>query len=262
MPVNRSKWLAEHLALSIRLESGLRGKLAAHLGGVYRDAANNYDDAGSVGLAIIMRFHVETLTRLLSEHYRVVIPVYGRFVSAMIRARRKKASDDDLPDFNTLNQQYIAEHALDQAVTIAETSYDTVRAVISAGVAEGMGAREIARNIMQSGATLARYRAKAIAITETHNAAMYASDETARQTGLDLKKQWLATEDSRVRPTHAAANRQTVGMDEKFKIGGALMKYPGDPNGPAHEVINCRCTVAYIEREDDFLDENTGDDYT
>ena len=32
-------------------------------------------------------------------------------------------------------------------------------------------------------------------------------------------------------------------------VGGALMMYPGDPSGPASEVINCRCSIAPFPKE-------------
>jgi hypothetical protein len=38
-------------------------------------------------------------------------------------------------------------------------------------------------------------------------------------------------------------------MDEKFKVGDAELMFPGDPEGPADEVINCRCAVGYIVDE-------------
>jgi len=34
-----------------------------------------------------------------------------------------------------------------------------------------------------------------------------------------------------------------VGMNEPFLVGGASLMYPGDPNGPASEIINCRCVA-------------------
>jgi len=56
-------------------------------------------------------------------------------------------------------------------------------------------------------------------------------------------KQWLATEDNRTRPTHRAADKQRTLLSEPFTVGGARLLFPGDPRGPAGEVINCRCTM-------------------
>lgn len=63
-----------------------------------------------------------------------------------------------------------------------------------------------------------------------------------------------STSDTRVRPSHWAAHMQVQPMDEKFKVGGHLLDHPGDPDGPGHEVINCRCSLltmgkAEAERE-------------
>jgi uncharacterized protein with gpF-like domain len=43
------------------------------------------------------------------------------------------------------------------------------------------------------------------------------------------------------RPKHQAADGQVREMGDPFDIGGVPMNFPGDPEAPAEEVINCRC---------------------
>jgi hypothetical protein len=57
-------------------------------------------------------------------------------------------------------------------------------------------------------------------------------------------KRWLATEDQRTRPDHRDADGQTVPWGEPFRLGPAglvLMMHPHDPEGPADQIVNCRC---------------------
>lgn len=61
----------------------------------------------------------------------------------------------------------------------------------------------------------------------------------AEETGEELERVWLATEDSRTRETHRLADGQRVGMDQPFVVGGFPLMFPGDPAGPPQEVINC-----------------------
>ena len=56
-------------------------------------------------------------------------------------------------------------------------------------------------------------------------------------------KTWLSQRDGRVRPSHIVADGQVVDVAEPFLVGNALMQHPGDPSGPASEVVNCRCTM-------------------
>jgi hypothetical protein len=58
-------------------------------------------------------------------------------------------------------------------------------------------------------------------------------------------KGWTATADMRTRESHLRAHRKysknPIPVDEPFIVGGAKLMYPGDPNGPPGETINCRC---------------------
>lgn len=67
-----------------------------------------------------------------------------------------------------------------------------------------------------------------------------------REHDIKLKKVWVATEDSRTRPTHNEADGQTVDLADDFVIGGANMERPNDPFGPIEEIINCRCKMIYV----------------
>lgn len=85
-------------------------------------------------------------------------------------------------------------------------------------------------------------RANRIARTEavgSYNAATLAALADEGVTG----KQWVSTRDARTRPTHIAADGQTVPLGEPFIVGGSALMMPGDPSGPASDTINCRCTI-------------------
>jgi uncharacterized protein with gpF-like domain len=62
-----------------------------------------------------------------------------------------------------------------------------------------------------------------------------------------LEKVWLATTDSRTRPSHREADGQRVPVGGTFTVGGFSLAFPGDPAGPPQEVIQCRCTMLLVE---------------
>lgn len=142
---------------------------------------------------------------------------------------------------------WLNDYALRQATTIAGTMKEAARGALIEAFEEGLGEREAAKRLRAKvGGSVSS--ARRIARTEVHTAASVGSDEAARATGLDMVKEWASTEDSRTRPTHDDADGQRREMDEPFEVGGAALDYPGDPKGPAREVINCRCTTLYHPR--------------
>jgi hypothetical protein len=66
--------------------------------------------------------------------------------------------------------------------------------------------------------------------------------------GIKLKKQWIATQDSRTRHTHRnipeGVGQEIVEVDEEFSNG---LEYPGDTSGDPSEVYNCRCTMITVK---------------
>lgn len=92
-------------------------------------------------------------------------------------------------------------------------------------------------------------RANTIAYNESSKAMNFGRYEALRQyierTGADpdeVISEWRSLRDGRVRDTHVAMDGQTARFNADFvSPSGARLKFPHDPNGPAHEVINCRC---------------------
>lgn len=112
---------------------------------------------------------------------------------------------------------------------------------ISRGIASGMPYRDIARNINNvSGSGLSN--AKRIVRTEGHRIQQTSTRDAqyvAKKRGADVLKQWDASLDGRTRPSHAQVDGEIRELDEAFSNG---LMFPGDPNGSAAEVVNCRCT--------------------
>lgn len=114
---------------------------------------------------------------------------------------------------------------------------------------EGLGIREAAKALEKRGAIATKARATMIARTEIISTANGASLAAARHHEAFKWKQWYAAPGAR-HPRHypdVSVDGQTVRLHEAFNIHGWPMDYPGDPNGPAEDVINCRCTLLYVD---------------
>jgi hypothetical protein len=80
--------------------------------------------------------------------------------------------------------------------------------------------------------------------------------EGAKQSTPDLLKIWIVTPDGRERESHALMESYpSIELNENFAIfnpeegGTSYGEFPGDPNLPAYEVINCRCAVGYAYKQ-------------
>ena len=116
----------------------------------------------------------------------------------------------------------------------------TITQEISRGIASGLGYNDIARNLANTSKAPLN-RTKIIIRTEGHRIQQTSTadaQQAAKDKGADVVKQWDSTLDGKTRDSHRQVDGEIRELDEKFSNG---LMYPGDPNGPAAEVINCRC---------------------
>lgn len=78
------------------------------------------------------------------------------------------------------------------------------------------------------------------AMTGAQNSGRLTSMKAAKDLGIDLEKEWMATLDSHTRDSHADIDGERVPIDSKFSNG---LQYPGEAGGAPAEVYNCRCTM-------------------
>lgn len=91
-------------------------------------------------------------------------------------------------------------------------------------------------------------RAKTVAVTEVHRAFNFGSLAAAMNVGGGVRKTWNTKDDNATRPFHAAADGQTRPVNQAFDVGGENLMAPGDPDGSAWNVIQCRCKLSYLRR--------------
>lgn len=90
----------------------------------------------------------------------------------------------------------------------------------------------------------AAVRAARTATTGAENAGRISSYRRATDDlGIPMVEEWVATLDMRTRESHRALDGVQVEVGEAFHAEDGDLRYPGDPQGPASEVYNCRCTI-------------------
>jgi uncharacterized protein with gpF-like domain len=142
---------------------------------------------------------------------------------------------------------YVNQESIKKRITsIAEATRKQIVKALRIGVQGGLTKAEAIAKIRKAGPSISRARAKVIARTETHAAANAGANDAAVETGLRLKKEWISVNDGRTRSAHSSANGKVVGMDEGFIVNGEKLRFPGDPNGSAANVINCRCALGHV----------------
>ena len=113
------------------------------------------------------------------------------------------------------------------------------------GILQGESMDKIAKrmmNVQEMNKTQAIRSARTI-VTGAENKGRQDSYARAAADGIILQKEWIATNDSRTRHSHAMLDGAIVDQDKKFDNG---LMFPGDPNGRPEETWNCRCTVAAV----------------
>lgn len=130
---------------------------------------------------------------------------------------------------------------------VADEVHAQIEQTIQDGFLAGDSIKDIAAAVREKFSDISKGRSLVIAQTETSAAYGFARDEAMKAAGVPFK-QWLTSGNENVRPSHHAAERQTVPLADAFDVGGVALMYPGDPAGPPEEIINCHCVqIAVLE---------------
>jgi hypothetical protein len=196
------------------------------------------DRAGPEWLALLSAFYVTT-GRSAAEL------VYSDLLAEKARARG--------PFLDAVDQRvlsWLGSHAATRVVGINNATRRAIRKSIAAGVEAGEGIDAIASRLEALYLKqIIAHRTEVIARTETTQAFNLGSREAAKETGLDLRKQWLTAHDERTRSAHAHVDGQERHLDEPYNVDGDELLYPGDTSMGAKpgNTIQCRCSERYVK---------------
>ena len=199
--------------------------------------------------------HRENIKRILMGNWNTT---FNRFGERIIKPNEKsiwrnlETKDfmlDPATAYRLASERWAAKYGAARLTEVVGTTAEDAKAIVRRATAEtvrdNLAEREadlfIQAAIASKSSSISRLRSRVIARTETHTASQSASYEAAKATGITVNKRWSASGGDRTRESHEAANGQTVSIDEFFDVGGEAMLYPGDPDGSAENVINCRC---------------------
>lgn len=117
-----------------------------------------------------------------------------------------------------------------------------LQSTITQAAVSGASVDDIAKDLRRVMAMNVRdsIRVARTAMTGAENAGRVNAYQRAQAMGIELEQMWLATLDGRTRPSHRELDGESVPVSATFSNG---CRFPGDPSGPAEEVMNCRCTL-------------------
>jgi len=125
----------------------------------------------------------------------------------------------------------------------------TVRSAIRSG--EPLTVAQVDRMVERYRERFISFRANTIARTEALRAVHAGTDEMYFQAiddgflGADqLERRWLTARDERVRSSHRRLNGLVRAIGETFPGNAGPLRFPGDPDAPSSETVQCRCALS------------------
>ena len=81
-------------------------------------------------------------------------------------------------------------------------------------------------------------------VTGAENKGRQDSYKRAEENGIVMKREWIATNDSRTRHWHAELDGVEVDIDEPWVNEFGEIMFPGDPSADPANTYNCRCSMS------------------
>ncbi len=119
---------------------------------------------------------------------------------------------------------------------------------ITLGIIEGESLEKISKRLAENLSTQNMNHMRTFArtaMTGAQNSGRNESLKRAKEMGINVVKEWMATLDGRTRDSHRDMDGEQIPVGDKWNTTrfSNKLRFPGDPEGPAREVYNCRCTL-------------------
>jgi len=208
----------------------------------------------NIGLDAIKRIVNEVSVRAMYDN---MAPVIGRLIDAWGQETLNVVGDLVEQDAGTFDgdSPSVRGHMRSLATEriqklINTTTREAVRAAIEQVNRDGGEPEDYAKAISAVFENARTVRAQVIAETEAITHSQYAGVEALKQSGISMKKEWIATQDGRTRDAHLAMDGQRRELNEAFEVPsgqyqGAKAQQPGSFRIGALD-INCRCVVGSV----------------
>lgn len=136
----------------------------------------------------------------------------------------------------------------EMATQVTATTREVLESrVLLDGVANGESVDQLKARIRGVFSDLSSWRATTIARTETVGGFNGGSFIVAEASDVVTGREWLATDDTRTRDTHARQDGAVVKSFTSRYPNGCL--FPGDPSAKADETVMCRCVELYLTND-------------
>jgi uncharacterized protein with gpF-like domain len=212
-----------------------------------REAADGVDQGiGAFGGPLASGRHRDELQAILTRRNADTARAFAKLYQNDVKSALGHETKDFQTYFEEWLARWLAQRTARQVVRIADTTRAQIAEAITIGQRDGLGSAHVARIIRERTRTIGAARALTIARTETGMVASAAGEEALNALQIERRKEWVASFGERTRPTHREADGQIRAADEAFDVGGAKLMRPLDPDGPAKEIINCRCASVAI----------------
>jgi uncharacterized protein with gpF-like domain len=218
----------------------------------WKEAASHVEQGNtSTSIQSSVEKYRADMERSFIKHYTAIAERYADYNERILGGKAVKAGQDT---YWSALRGYIRNRTAQQIKRISDTTRKLIKSTIEKGMEQELTYAEMAKQIRKIGQISNRARATNIARTEAHSVQSHSINESVKSTGIRFKREWSSTLDERTRTSHEDADGQTVGMEEKFEVGGEELMYPGDSAGSPENVCRCRCVVLY--RKSDLTEED------
>jgi len=190
---------------------------------------------------------ISMLAAAASAAVGVSVVVAGPVLALAVRAARLVAPDVDEAAFATMVRT-LREQTVN---ALTDEAHAAVSEVIQATrghspVAIGIAVKEVLDPRSSKWKAHVDKTAATLATAAIAEGISIGAAQVQQRTGRRLALKWVSRRDAAVRPSHRLADGQVRGLGQRFDVGGALLRWPADPLGPAEEVILCRCVLVPV----------------